>query len=66
METQQKKVQLSPNSLRVLEKRYLSKDSTGKVIETPDELFRRVAKNISQAELNYSDGEEMRVEAEQA
>lgn len=47
---------ISPNALRVLEKRYLAHDESGKVIETPDQLFRRVAKNIAQAELNYSSG----------
>lgn len=66
METQHKKVELSQNSMRVLEKRYLAKDSTGKVIETPNELFRRVAKNIAQAELNYAGGQARRDEAEGA
>lgn len=42
--------------MRVLEKRYLARDGAGKVIETPDQLFRRVAKNIAQAELNYPSG----------
>ncbi len=44
---------LSDNSLRVLERRYLKKDTEGKIIETPDELFRRVAKNIALADRNY-------------
>ena len=34
---------LSENALRVLQKRYLRKDDKGKVIETPRELFARVA-----------------------
>ena len=41
---------LSDNSLRVLEKRYLKKDESGKVIETPLEMFSRVAKSIASAE----------------
>lgn len=36
-------VTLSPNALRVLEARYLRRDSARKVVETPEELFRRVA-----------------------
>nr|WP_238339457.1 vitamin B12-dependent ribonucleotide reductase [Candidatus Manganitrophus noduliformans] len=44
---------LSPNALRVLEKRYLAKDQEGKVIEAPDALFRRVARNIAEADRQY-------------
>ena len=44
---------LSPNAVTVLEKRYLKKDAQGKVIDTPDELFRRVSRNIAQADLLY-------------
>lgn len=43
------KVQLSHNALRVLESRYLRKDEAGH-LETPEELFRRVAHEVSQAE----------------
>jgi ribonucleoside-diphosphate reductase alpha chain len=46
-------IKLSDNALRVLERRYLGKDGDGKVIETPQELFRRVAKHIASAELHY-------------
>ena len=46
-------VELSPNSMTVLEKRYLKKDENGIVIETPDEMFRRVARNIASADLLY-------------
>lgn len=45
-------IKFSDNALRVLEKRYLMKDGAGKVIETPQELFRRVAKHIASAELH--------------
>ena len=44
---------LSKNSLTVLQKRYLKKDMEGNVIETPEELFWRVAENIAQAEKFY-------------
>jgi len=46
-------IKLSDNSLRVLRKRYLKKNEEGEVIETPQELFRRVAKHIASAELLY-------------
>ncbi len=42
--------QLSHNAIRVLESRYLLKNSEGELIETPEQLFRRVAKHISYAE----------------
>ena len=45
---------LTPNALKVLEKRYLKKDEQGQVIETPDELFHRVARNIASAELAFN------------
>lgn len=46
-------IELTPNASRVLEKRYLRKDSRGHVIETPEGLFRRVAKAVAAAELLY-------------
>jgi ribonucleoside-diphosphate reductase alpha chain len=42
---------LSANALRVLEARYLRRDEDRRVIETPDELFGRVARSVAQAEL---------------
>jgi len=44
-------VGLSANGRTVLERRYLRKDGKGKLIETPEQMFRRVAHNIAQAEL---------------
>src|SRR6266568_2236481 len=44
---------LTDNALRVLGKRYLKKGDRGRVIETPKELFARVAWNLAQAERNY-------------
>ncbi|MBE0415335.1 MAG: vitamin B12-dependent ribonucleotide reductase [Dehalococcoidia bacterium] len=46
-------MEFSENALRVLERRYLKKDEKGQVIETPQEMFRRVAHNIASAELLY-------------
>lgn len=37
----------------ILPARYLRKDSNGEVIETPAEMFERVAENVAQAEDNY-------------
>ncbi|MCJ7575677.1 MAG: vitamin B12-dependent ribonucleotide reductase [Dehalococcoidia bacterium] len=47
-------MKLSDNALRVLERRYLTKDGEGKVVETPQGLFRRVARHIASAELVYN------------
>ncbi|OGP31266.1 MAG: ribonucleoside-diphosphate reductase, adenosylcobalamin-dependent [Deltaproteobacteria bacterium GWC2_42_11] len=47
-------IPLSDNALIVLGKRYLAKDENGKVIETPEEMFWRVAKNIASAEKYYN------------
>ncbi|RMH08312.1 MAG: adenosylcobalamin-dependent ribonucleoside-diphosphate reductase [Nitrospirae bacterium] len=44
---------LTANARRILEARYLRRDAQGKVIETPEELFARVAKAVAQAELGY-------------
>lgn len=46
------KMNLSPNARTVLERRYLIKED-GKLIEEPEDMLRRVAKNIAAAELNY-------------
>lgn len=44
---------LSPNALTVLSHRYLKKDEHSNVVESPEEMFRRVANNIAQADLLY-------------
>jgi len=48
---------LTPNAVKVLEKRYLQKDEEGKPIEAPEELFRRVAKTVAAADLMYGKSE---------
>ena len=46
-------VRLSPNAITVLEKRYLVKDEAGVPVESPHELFWRVASTIAEAERRY-------------
>ncbi len=44
---------LSNNAMAVLESRYLKKDEAGRVVETPKEMFWRVAKNIALMDALY-------------
>ncbi|MFO7773699.1 MAG: vitamin B12-dependent ribonucleotide reductase [Dehalococcoidia bacterium] len=46
-------LKLSVNAARVLEQRYLLKDESGQILETPGELFRRVAHTIADVEKNF-------------
>ena len=57
------KIDLTDNARIVLEKRYLRKSRAGEVVETPEEMFRRVAHAIAAPELLYG-AEEDRAEAE--
>jgi ribonucleoside-diphosphate reductase alpha chain len=41
---------ISTNSLTVLERRYLKKDPSGKVIETAKDMFERVARSVAEGE----------------
>jgi ribonucleoside-diphosphate reductase alpha chain len=47
------RLNLSENAIRVLKRRYLRKNRKGKIIETPEQMFRRVAQHIAKAEKNY-------------
>ena len=44
---------LTENSMVVLKKRYLLKDEKGEVMETPTDMFKRVASNIAEADETY-------------
>lgn len=44
---------LTENALRVLERRYLTKDASGAIIETPDQLFHRVANAVALPDKSY-------------
>ncbi len=52
---------LTENALHVLEKRYLTKDKTGKAIETPSQMFHRVAGTIAAADIVYNPSADLRV-----
>ena len=56
---------LTENAKVVLERRYLSKDRQGNILEDSDGLFRRVAENLSQADLLYGATESQRQETEE-
>jgi ribonucleoside-diphosphate reductase alpha chain len=51
-----KDIKLTPNALKVLERRYLLKDAEGRVVETPEKLFRRVARAIAEVDEAYAPG----------
>src|SRR4030066_1380812 len=46
-------IDLTQNAIAVLEKRDLLKELQGNIVETPEDLFRRVARNIAQADRPY-------------
>jgi ribonucleoside-diphosphate reductase alpha chain len=46
-------LKLGVNAIKVLKNRYLMKDYEGKVIETPRQMFRRVAKAVAKADSIY-------------
>lgn len=50
-------LELSPNATTVLERRYLKRDQEGKILETPADMFHRVAKTIAAAEKCFAKGE---------
>ena len=53
-------LKLSDNAITVLERRYLKKDKQGKVIEKPEDMFRRVARTIAAAEQIYNENADVR------
>ncbi|NOZ82644.1 MAG: hypothetical protein GXN98_02330 [Euryarchaeota archaeon] len=46
-------MRLSENALQVLRRRYLRRNERGEVVETPEQMFRRVAKAIARVERRY-------------
>ena len=51
-------IKLAQNAVTVLKKRYLKKNERGVVVETPEDLFSRVAENIAQADKIYNQGKD--------
>lgn len=57
------KIQLTANAVTVLERRYLKKEQ-GKLVESPEDMLRRVAVNIAEAEKKYGANEQQVKEME--
>ncbi len=55
---------LSKNAVTVLEKRYLKKDSSGKPLETPQDMFWRVACNIAAADTLFDSNADVQATAQ--
>ena len=53
-----KKIDLSENAVKVLERRYLKRDAEGVLLEKPVDMFIRVAGNIASAEKKYGKTDE--------
>lgn len=53
MSSADNKTILTRNALKVLEKRYLKRDKNGNCIETPQDMFRRVADTIASGDLEF-------------
>ena len=53
-------LKLTVNAVSVLERRYLRKDDEGNVIETPAEMFRRVAKAIAASDVLHDENADVR------
>ena len=58
--------ELSENAKVVIERRVARRDAQGEALETPDQVFRRVASNLAQAESRFGGGEGDRGAAEES
>ncbi|MBI4320454.1 MAG: vitamin B12-dependent ribonucleotide reductase [Chloroflexi bacterium] len=59
------RTKLSPNAIAVLERRYLKKDQDGRPAENPDDMFRRVARNVAAANAIYDADDDVEAQAEE-
>ena len=53
----------NPRNILILPARYLQKDARSNVVETPEEMFRRMAENVAQPEAEYGNDIAEMVEA---
>ncbi|WP_322797445.1 vitamin B12-dependent ribonucleotide reductase [Tepidiforma sp.] len=58
--------ELSANAKVVIERRIAKRNEQGDAVETPDEVFRRVARNLAEAELRFGGTEADRAAAEES
>ncbi|MGD9308377.1 MAG: vitamin B12-dependent ribonucleotide reductase [Desulfosarcina sp.] len=58
-------IDLSPNAKTVLERRYLKKNTEGRIQETPAQMFHRVSRHIAQAETHYDNNADIQAITEQ-
>src|SRR5271169_319246 len=50
-------IKLTPNAATVLERRYLKRNEEGKVVETPEDLFRRITLHVASVDSLYGKGD---------
>src|SRR3989454_362907 len=48
-----RELDLTPNAITVLERRYLVKDEQGRPVESPEDLFWRVARTVAEPDASY-------------
>jgi len=53
-EAESRPARLTENALTVLQKRYLAKNAKGDAVETPEDMFHRVAAHVAAADAMYS------------
>ncbi len=56
-----REIALTENARQVLEKRYLKKDKIGMIIETSEDMFRRVARTVAAADASYDPKADIKV-----
>ncbi len=56
---------LTENAKKILEERYLKRDEKGNIVETPDDLFERVAGSIAEVNERYEDDRTVEEEKEE-
>ncbi len=56
---------LTENAKKILKERYLKRDEDGNVVETPEELFKRVARAIAEVNDDYDDDRSVEDEKEE-